>query len=732
MSFNVTQCPACESTFNTNSRVLAAAAGKVRCGACLNVFEAIDHFLISEEDDAELAPGESVFVGNNPQEYFDPSRFLTRSALREPEHDETDAADPASAKILHEKLEQSETVNEEFFITVAEELLGREEPIISDTPLTLEDENVVEEPLQELPQQQPAEETDEVLEVGFEEDILNSFSEQEVTDFDADVEAEELEAHPSDHEPSQETTLSAQEPQQAESNTGFEEDILNSFSEQQVTDFDADVETEELEAHPSDHEPSQETTLSAQEPQQAESNTGFEEDILNSFSEQEVTDFDADEEAEEIQTQPSDHEPRQETTLPAQELKQAESSTETVNSRQQPEEAPVGLELSASFSFGYFSNLESTEEEPETGEPEQADQPEEGPVKGAPQENSELENDSALGLAEQSEEQFLSTITEELQGSQLLRPEESPATDVAASEQASFAEDTEIEATIEAEESEHAAAQALDSAVDLDLEYETDLDPHEPLDTATDWSGFKIGDIENDMPAAASVVSPDEEGSTTDTQLAEEESRDDSTEAIRARALETQLDDEEALEAIPQENLAALGAMSSPVEFITGKESRLLRSTLLFLSIVLLGVMLSGQVLWQRMELYSQLPQLRGFYEYACSITGCELPEFSAISSIRSENLTVQTHPTFENGLMVNTVIRNTAAFEQPFPILILSFNSAANSIIALREFTASEYLDSGLRSVQSMPPNTPVQIGMAIMDPGPLAVNYTLAFRLP
>ncbi|MEZ7830277.1 MAG: zinc-ribbon domain-containing protein, partial [Gammaproteobacteria bacterium] len=48
MSFNVTQCPACESTFNTNSRVLAAAAGKVRCGACLNVFEAIDNFLIPE------------------------------------------------------------------------------------------------------------------------------------------------------------------------------------------------------------------------------------------------------------------------------------------------------------------------------------------------------------------------------------------------------------------------------------------------------------------------------------------------------------------------------------------------------------------------------------------------------------------------------------------------------------------------------------------------------------
>ena len=80
MSFNVTQCPACESTFNTNSRVLAAAAGKVRCGACLNIFEAIDNFLIPEVADAAPDQDESVFVGNDPQAFFDPSSFLTRSA----------------------------------------------------------------------------------------------------------------------------------------------------------------------------------------------------------------------------------------------------------------------------------------------------------------------------------------------------------------------------------------------------------------------------------------------------------------------------------------------------------------------------------------------------------------------------------------------------------------------------------------------------------------------------
>jgi hypothetical protein len=227
-------------------------------------------------------------------------------------------------------------------------------------------------------------------------------------------------------------------------------------------------------------------------------------------------------------------------------------------------------------------------------------------------------------------------------------------------------------------------------------------------------------------------VAKDEEPTIGATQTSARVIDENSTQAIRARALEAELSDEEALEAIPRENLAALGSMSTPVELLARKESRLLRSTLLFLSILLLGGLLSSQYLWQRMELYSQLPQLRPLYEVACTYLNCALPQYADIDSIRSENLTVQTHPTLANGLMVNTVIRNSAEFEQPFPILVLSFNSVENSVIALREFTSAEYLDPGLRSTQAMPAKTPVQIRLAIMDPGPEAVNYTLAFRWP
>ena len=79
MAFHVTQCPGCESTFNTNAQVLEAASGRVRCGSCLCVFDALDNFVQTDN----VAEQESVFVGSHPEDYFNPSAFLTRSSLQE-------------------------------------------------------------------------------------------------------------------------------------------------------------------------------------------------------------------------------------------------------------------------------------------------------------------------------------------------------------------------------------------------------------------------------------------------------------------------------------------------------------------------------------------------------------------------------------------------------------------------------------------------------------------------
>lgn len=598
MSFNVTQCPACESTFNTNSRVLAAAAGRVRCGACLNVFEAIDNFLIPEDAEEAQDQDESVFVGNDPQEYFDPSSFLTRSALRETHGEEPDRGDPIDEQNRHQELEQAETVGEEFFATVAGELQGREEaPALENPPKIID------------------------------EDQQASITEESIDEENIDEE--------------------------------FEEGILDSFAIQAT------------EAH--------EFTVN---------------DAADSSAE------------EQFESEPA----------PADAI---ETHSETTQSF-------LGSGLSASFSFDPKTHRGARINEAESDTPPDNETTGEQSVEPSPASSAEAE--ANLDTEELTPDTAAQALDQDAQASD---DTESSLRDDEATDPPENVEATHVFSAVEATseplpvtESIAASEPIADPAAD-----------NETLSIDSESLNAEASTIEAQTKPEelASESAAEEEARVTQApQTSAQELDEDSTEAIRSRALEAELSDEEALEAIPLENLAALGNMSTPVELLARRESRLLRSSLLFLSILLLGGLLSSQYLWQRMELYSQHPQLRPLYEAACTYLSCTLPEYTDIDSIRSDNLTVQTHPSFANGLMVNTVMRNTAAFEQPFPILILSFNSTENSVIALREFTSAEYLEPGLRSIQSMPPMTPVQIGLAIMDPGPEAVNYTLAFRWP
>lgn len=670
MSFNVTQCPACESTFNTNSRVLNAAAGKVRCGACLNVFEAIDHFLLPDADDeTTLEHGESVFVGNNPQEFFDPSRFLTRSALTEPSNNESTAIETVDEQDLHDKLERSEAVSEDFFATVAGELHSNHDTQkLSAIEAKLGSEN--DDPPLEQPDQATEQVADTIIDERFEEEILDSF----------DAQAQTTPEQPTPDETEQTTDTEA------------------SFSAAAEPDLETDPEQQHR----------------------------IDEDLIE-----------------------NEGEVGQETTENF-----AAQQSPSVNNR-----SFTGIELSASFSFDPRLAARTKQDDIEDNT-----QPDSESIQEQEEQSEAVARDKER--LEQNEEQFLNAVSEELEQNSLpendapqsdnrdspaeyLSADDSPGETEAQNpdvlsddtpelflpkEVASEPAATNLEVTDEDNSSRIDLSSVANSSSEADIQREDIAAPEEGVHTDTEpraAAELIEGSVEAEAQAAE-IALTEQAASIATEQALKTELDEDSTEAIRARALETELNDEQALEAIPQENLAALGAMSTPLELLSRKESRLLRNALLSLSIVILSGLLSGQYLWRHKDLYSQLPQLRPLYEQACTMLDCDLPDYTDIDSIRSENLTVRTHPTFTNGLMVNTIIRNTAAFDQPFPLLILSFNSAANNVIALREFSPSEYLESGLRSVQSMPPTTPIQIGLAIMDPGPEAVNYTLAFRWP
>ncbi|MEQ8954514.1 MAG: DUF3426 domain-containing protein, partial [Gammaproteobacteria bacterium] len=205
-----------------------------------------------------------------------------------------------------------------------------------------------------------------------------------------------------------------------------------------------------------------------------------------------------------------------------------------------------------------------------------------------------------------------------------------------------------------------------------------------------------------------------------------------SDDEIRARALRAQFEDEGALESLPPENLSVLGKFANTLELPLGVRRNWGRNIALSLLALILGGLLAAQYLWRYQSLFAQDPLLRPLYQLACNSLGCQLPAYQDIASIVSDGLTVRSHPQRDNALVANITFQNAAPFPQPFPIMILSFNSATNSVIALREFSPDEYLPPQLQDFALMPSLTPIQLSLELIDPGPDAVNYTLAFRRP
>ena len=134
MAFHVTQCPGCDSTFNTSARLLGSAHGRVRCGACLTVFDAVENFIDQSQSHDDQASEESVFVGNNPLDYFDPSSFLTRAALTEDEkfdgEDEESVIEEQTSDLIESTIDIPEQAqfNQDFFRAIADELQQPPEP----------------------------------------------------------------------------------------------------------------------------------------------------------------------------------------------------------------------------------------------------------------------------------------------------------------------------------------------------------------------------------------------------------------------------------------------------------------------------------------------------------------------------------------------------------------------------------------------------------------------------
>ncbi|MBQ0799068.1 MAG: DUF3426 domain-containing protein [Porticoccaceae bacterium] len=144
--------------------------------------------------------------------------------------------------------------------------------------------------------------------------------------------------------------------------------------------------------------------------------------------------------------------------------------------------------------------------------------------------------------------------------------------------------------------------------------------------------------------------------------------------------------------------------------------------------ILLLGVgILAGQWLFFQTDRFGSQGEYAQLLDPLCTVLPCRGYEFSDLTAIQTKNLVVRTHPRYESALQVDATLVNLAERPQRFPQLILTFEDLQGAVLARRSFKPAEYLKGELDGVSTMPSRQPIHFILDIIDPGELAVSYTL-----
>jgi len=174
------------------------------------------------------------------------------------------------------------------------------------------------------------------------------------------------------------------------------------------------------------------------------------------------------------------------------------------------------------------------------------------------------------------------------------------------------------------------------------------------------------------------------------------------------------------------------------LEELSGGSSRssvsILKNLLWVAVIVALLVVLVGQFIYFKRADLAHYPTLKPWLEKMCAViepyVSCDVPAPTDLEAIKILDKDVRSHPKSKNALLITATVENEAKFEQPFPMLELSFSDINDKVMARRQFQPNEYLDKSVDTKGMMPMGVPLRMMLEIVDPGVEAVNFEFTFK--
>jgi predicted Zn finger-like uncharacterized protein len=311
-----------------------------------------------------------------------------------------------------------------------------------------------------------------------------------------------------------------------------------------------------------------------------------------------------------------------------------------------------------------------------------------------------------------------------------------PSDDIATSE----AEDEDAETLLQ-DELQTIETVSLTKTMTPDIEgIEQPADQDNPLEDSFDATEdeFEPGLPESDSGEEYSLEStelPADPTAPSSAHSASAENSSASTPITRTAAkpelqILSSLYDESPLERLDESNLNSLSAEPIAIHQ-QAAGSRMLKRLLISLNVFLL-LGLAAQATWKNIDSLLLDTRFSPISNLLCQVLACPAVAQFDLNKFSTEELFVNAHPQRENALQIDFIFRNNASYPQAFPLVELNFTDLNRRLLANRLFSPTEYLDPELQQFELLPAGASIQIQLEIADPGPEAINYSLALRHP
>ncbi len=143
-----------------------------------------------------------------------------------------------------------------------------------------------------------------------------------------------------------------------------------------------------------------------------------------------------------------------------------------------------------------------------------------------------------------------------------------------------------------------------------------------------------------------------------------------------------------------------------------------------------LTLLLAGQFIFFYRDELGRIPAWRPGMTQFCQRAGCELLPLQDTGQIELLQTSIAPHPQYENALRIRTTLVNRASFAQTYPLIEVSLTNNAGNVIARRNFSSTQYLETPMTGL--LPPNVVAKSVIDVTNPDNKAVGYEIRPMTP